>query len=598
MTRTLDPVWDYFKKSTERKTDQAGTKQHYTATCNFCDTIMTGQPKRMKIHLNKNCLNVPLEVKNQYKNKDKEQESSDVDNDNTEDNVSNEKEEIDTAIARAFYASGIPLATIENPFIIQALHKINPEYHPPSQKSLSTTLLEKEYKQVSADMKKQIKNSNYICLTSDGWTNIHQQPIINFMITTPQPIFWKALESKENSHTGEYIAEQFDIVIKEIGISKIAAVITDNASNMKKAHSILQKDYPNIIFLGCFAHNINLLIKSVIELTLIKEIITPVQEIIKFFKRHHIENACLERLQIEKIGKTIKFNLPVITRWGSHHICLQSFLASKKALQNVVFEECVRKSIPSSLNSKLIDTEGFWVDIEEICQLLEPFTKIIREFESNQPNLSLVYNRFTKLKNEIKQLTNTSLKDIILDKCTLRWEKMYHPAIVIAYYLDPRYHGQNLTDEYPFSMIAEETSKFVNQDLSGQLVKELLWYNNKTGPFNSSIFWKLEAMNDPIDWWNGFQKEVPVLSKFAVKLMSIPASNAASERNWSNFGFIQNIKRNRLTNERTFKLVSIYSNLRLANGQKLNDDNINEEELENLDEIIVIEESEESNIEH
>jgi hypothetical protein len=65
---------------------------------------------------------------------------------------------------------------------------------------------------------------------------------------------------------------------------------------------------------------------------------------------------------------------------------------------------------------------------------------------------------------------------------------MYHPAIVIAYYLDPRYHGQDLTDEYPFSMIAEETSKFVNQDLSGQLVKELLWYNNKTGPFSSSIF--------------------------------------------------------------------------------------------------------------
>src|SRR2546429_3815416 len=109
---------------------------------------MTGQPKRMKIHLNKNCPNVPLEVKNQYKNKDKEQESSDVNDDNTEDNVSNEKEEIDITIARVFYANGIPLATIENSFIIQALHKINSEYHPPSQKLLSTTLLEKEYKQV------------------------------------------------------------------------------------------------------------------------------------------------------------------------------------------------------------------------------------------------------------------------------------------------------------------------------------------------------------------------------------------------------------------------------------------------------------------
>jgi len=175
---------------------------------------------------------------------------------------------------------------------------------------------------------------------------------------------------------------------------------------------------------------------------------------------------------------------------------------------------------------------------------------------------------------------------------------MYHPAIVIAHYLDPRYHNQGLTEEYPFSMIAEEASKFVNQDLGSQLVKELLWYNNKTGPFNSSIFWKSEVIANPIDWWNGFQQEVPVLGKFAVKLMSIPASNAASERNWSNFGFIQNIKRNRLTNERAFKLVSIYTNLRLANGQKLSDNDIEEEELENLDEIIVIEESEESNIEY
>ncbi|CAG8608666.1 13612_t:CDS:2 [Rhizophagus irregularis] len=200
---------------------------------------------------------------------------------------------------------------------------------------------------------------------------------------------------------------------------------------------------------------------------------------------------------------------------GSHHICLQSILASKKALQNVVFEKCVRKSIPSSLNFKLIDTEGFWI-------------------------LFLI--------------------------------NVYHPAIVIAYYLDPRYHGQDLTDKYTFSMIAEETSKFVNRDLSGQLIIQ------------------------PIDWWNGFQQEVPVLNKFAVKLMSIPALNAASERNWSNFGLFQNIKRNRLTSERTFKLVSIYSNLRLANGQKLNDNNKNEEKLGNLDEIIVIEESEESNI--
>lgn len=202
------------------------------------------------------------------------------------------------------------------------------------------------------------------------------------------------------------------------------------------------------------------------------------------------------------------------------------------------------------------------------------------------------------MENQIKELNiDNILKDAILVKYQQRWEKMYNPAIIIAYYLDPRYRGQELAEKYSFTFIANEISKFISQDLSGQLAEELLYYNNKTGPFSLSMFWKPEATKNPIDWWNGLQSEVPILGKFAVKLMSIPASNAASERNWSNFGFIQNIKRNRLTNERTFKLISIYANLRLINGQKLDDiteeqEEHEYEEQEKQNEIIIIEESE------
>ena len=193
----------------------------------------------MKEHLSKHCLNILLEIKEKYStkliNKQKISKDNNEDSDNnTIKKIDDYKKETDIKIAHAFYASGIPLATIENPFFIQALHKINPEYHPPSRKVLSTSLLEKEYKQISSNIKKQINDANYICLTSDGWTNIHQESIINFMVTTSQPIFWKALEIKESSHTGEYIACQFEIVIEEIGIPKIAAIITDNARNMKK----------------------------------------------------------------------------------------------------------------------------------------------------------------------------------------------------------------------------------------------------------------------------------------------------------------------------------------------------------------------------
>ena len=258
MTRTSDAVWDHFEKSLERKKTGTQQQQHFTATCKYCEASLSGQPQRMKIHLSKACPSVPLEVKQQYLNPEKTQKTSDdnnndnIDDDNNNNNDDDKKKEIDITIARAFYATGISFATIENSFFIKALQQINPEYHPPSRKVLSTSLLEKEYKLVSNDIKKLIKNAKYICITSDGWTNIHQESIINFMITTPQPIFWKALETKENSHTGEYIAQQFNDVIEEIGIFKVAAIITDNASNMKKAHTILQKKYPNIIFLGKF----------------------------------------------------------------------------------------------------------------------------------------------------------------------------------------------------------------------------------------------------------------------------------------------------------------------------------------------------------
>jgi hypothetical protein len=81
---------------------------------------------------------------------------------------------------------------------------------------------------------------------------------------------------------------------------------------------------------------VNLIIKKIIDLPWAKEIIDSVKDIVKFFKKHHIEGSCLNRIQIEKIGKGIQLQLPGNTRWGSHYSCLNSVIASKKALQVII----------------------------------------------------------------------------------------------------------------------------------------------------------------------------------------------------------------------------------------------------------------------
>ena len=55
----------------------------------------------------------------------------------------------------------------------------------------------------------------------------------------------------------------------------------------------------------------------------------------------------------------------------------------------------------------------------------------------------------------------------------------------------------------------------------------------------------------------------PLLSSVAIKVLSIPATSAASKRNWSTYNFIHSKLRNRMTIDRAEKLVYIYWNIRI-----------------------------------
>src|SRR6266540_2750344 len=103
------------------------------------------------------CPNVPSEIKEKYSpnSENKEQEISN-------NNSSIEKKKTDIKIARAFYANGIPLAVVKNPFFIQALHQINPKYNPPSRKVLSISLFEKKKNKILFT-----KNSKIIFLSNN-----------------------------------------------------------------------------------------------------------------------------------------------------------------------------------------------------------------------------------------------------------------------------------------------------------------------------------------------------------------------------------------------------------------------------------------------
>ena len=87
-----------------------------------------------------------------------------------------------------------------------------------------------------------VAEGDAVAIMCGGWSNIRHEPIINFLLSEPQFVFWKSVHTEMQSHTGEYIAEVVSGVIDEVkrecGKMPIA-LVTDNASYVKKSWKLL-----------------------------------------------------------------------------------------------------------------------------------------------------------------------------------------------------------------------------------------------------------------------------------------------------------------------------------------------------------------------
>ena len=98
-------------------------------------------------------------------------------------------------------------------------------------------------------VKQIIEKADCIEIISDGWLNVCGQGIINY-ISTPQLVFYKSTDTRDNIHTCLYIEDELKAVINDLGPQKVFALVTDNAASMKAAWSKVEESYPHITPIG------------------------------------------------------------------------------------------------------------------------------------------------------------------------------------------------------------------------------------------------------------------------------------------------------------------------------------------------------------
>ncbi|GBC05804.1 hypothetical protein RclHR1_06430005 [Rhizophagus clarus] len=528
MTKKRGPVWKHWTVITQNQVENNRNNSHPPVQCNYCTKIFDrAVPSRMQIHLDKECPGAPDNAKSKqnvgsqnsipettqfHPNIALNSILTDTPNrpvkriktqkiESFVDRMSEEEQEdLEFQLAQALYSAGVPFSFVDNPLVIQFFQHLRPAFKLPNRKKLADDLLDDVYDEVKAQADEQISKAKSLCMVSDG----------------------------EESHTGEWIANQIIQQMEIIGTHKFSSVITDTASVMKAAWKRIEEKYSHIVCLGCNSHIINLLIGDILKIDEIKDIVNNGKMIVNYFKSHIQAAAKLKRIQIENYNKEIALVLPTLTRWGTHLSCFQSLLKSKIALEQVLMDPKIRQKINR---------------------------------ESDTSTLSTVYSHFNKLINKISELS-CEFSEYIQQLIHKRWEYSYHPVMMAAYMLDPRFLEESEDADIEaigYAEFTEFTNRRFGQEESVKLFAELVVFRQKNSPYDNETIWLSSSVLSPSIWWQSWPKSE--LQQLAIKILSIPTSSAAAERNFSTFGFIHNKICNRLQNDRVKKLVFIYGNL-------------------------------------
>lgn len=252
------------------------------------------------------------------------------------------------------------------------------------------------------------------------------------------------------SHDATAVYSQLKKIAEIWGISKkIVAVVSDNASVMRNAVQLshTEEGGGKWIWIPCFAHTLNLLVKDSFKGNLeVNSLIKNCREIVTLFKQSAKAMSYLKNLA--KNDPTIKIETlkqDVPTRWNSTLIMIRSILA---------FGETLNEALRLAQRPDLEIGQYDQVMLEELLSVLQYFEEATVELSSQlYPSLSKVIPIVKQLQDGLAQLSFIgSVEDVrvsLYEGLRLRFrtpqsgnfaseeiEKV--PARIVATYLDPR----------------------------------------------------------------------------------------------------------------------------------------------------------------
>jgi len=278
---------------------------------------------------------------------------------------------------------------------------------------------------------------------SDVWQNVSRDHLLGCQLTLFGQTMSYALPGVGNRHDGVAIADELERVMKHAMDADekwvIGAVVTDNAGQCGRARRILALRWPRIVFIFCFAHDINNLVKSVLKTPSFRQIGSQAAAVVNVLNAS--SSKWLQRAR-EVIVRFYGVRLALFslceTRWNSMHSCFASLLRVRTALKAFARTYEAHSDFPDTL--RVLTSDSFWRKLLTSEQVIMPLSVASFRLQRDENTLADVVISYRDIFIGFRR--NQSDREE-LEKCVeARWAQCEQPLFMLAYVLHPKFANQ------------------------------------------------------------------------------------------------------------------------------------------------------------
>ncbi|GBG65795.1 hypothetical protein CBR_g53765 [Chara braunii] len=266
---------------------------------------------------------------------------------------------------------------------------------------------------------------------------------------------------------------------------------------------------------------------------------------------------------------------PAQTRFGTHYVMLQPLEVCEKAIRRIVagqeWEAQVwRWDIRANaffVEETVLD-RAFWANARKLTVVMKGPYDVLRKVDKDVHCLSRIYDMARRLPDFVQSapLIAEQRDDMLRDVRNMT-DMLLSPIHDVARLLDPQLRDITLFSDVnlitQFESVVERLIGKKGSSRFNEWMDQLYDFQFGKGVLGTPQAKKRATKDNAVLWWEAHGAGHPEIRELAIRVLSIWMTSSPAERKWSTWALVQTKCRNKLHHQRTNKLVSSHSSLRL-----------------------------------